>query len=67
MIIIMVNLTRSNRPSGRSRSVRRKTVIKLGRADSIAFVESWHSPPELRENAPLARAILRYKQSQEMG
>ena len=62
----MVNSTRSNRRRGLSRSVLRKTVIKLGRADSIAFVESWQSPPELREDAPLARAISRYKQSQGM-
>jgi uncharacterized protein (DUF1778 family) len=40
------------------------TVIKLGRADSIAFVESLQSPPKLGEDAPLARAISRYKQSQ---
>jgi uncharacterized protein (DUF1778 family) len=40
------------------------TVIKLSRADSIAFVESWQSPSELEEDAPLARAISRYKQSQ---
>lgn len=40
------------------------TVIKLNRADSIAFVESLQSPPELGEDAPLARAISRYKQSQ---
>jgi uncharacterized protein (DUF1778 family) len=40
------------------------TVIKLSRADSIAFVESWQSPPELAEDAPLARAISSYKQSQ---
>ncbi len=62
----MVNSTRSNRRRGLSRSVRRKTVIKLGRADSIAFVESWQSPLELREDGPLARAISRYKQSQGM-
>jgi uncharacterized protein (DUF1778 family) len=43
------------------------TVIKLSRADSIAFVESLQSPPELEEDAPLARAILRYKQSQGLG
>ncbi len=43
------------------------TVIKLNRADSIAFAESLQSPPELREDAPLARAISRYKQSQGLG
>jgi uncharacterized protein (DUF1778 family) len=43
------------------------TVIKLNRSDSIAFVESLQSPPELSEDAPLARAISRYKQSQGMG
>jgi uncharacterized protein (DUF1778 family) len=40
------------------------TVIKLSRADSIAFAESLQSPPELSDDAPLARAISRYKQSQ---
>jgi uncharacterized protein (DUF1778 family) len=40
------------------------TVIKLSRADSITFAESLQSPPELSEDAPLARAISRYKQSQ---
>ena len=40
------------------------TTIKLSRADSIALVESLQSPPELGEDAPLARAISRYKQSQ---
>ena len=43
------------------------TVIKLNRADSIAFAESLASPPELSEDAPLARAISRYKQSQGLG
>jgi uncharacterized protein (DUF1778 family) len=43
------------------------TVIKLNRADSIAFAESLQSPPDLGEDAPLARAILRYKQSQGLG
>jgi uncharacterized protein (DUF1778 family) len=43
------------------------TVIKLSRADSIAFVESLLSPSELPADAPLARAISRYKQSQGMG
>jgi uncharacterized protein (DUF1778 family) len=43
------------------------TVIKLNRADSITFAESLQSPPELGEDAPLARAISRYKQSQGMG
>jgi hypothetical protein len=39
-------------------------VITLSRADSITFAESLQSPPELSEDAPLARAISRYKQSQ---
>jgi uncharacterized protein (DUF1778 family) len=43
------------------------TQIKLSRAESIAFVESLLSPPELAADAPLARAISRYKQSQGMG
>jgi uncharacterized protein (DUF1778 family) len=40
------------------------TTIKLSRADSITFAESLQSPPELSDDAPLARAISRYKQSQ---
>lgn len=48
-------------------AARDRTFIKLGRADSIAFVKSWQSPPELSPTAPLARAISRYKQSQRMG
>jgi uncharacterized protein (DUF1778 family) len=40
------------------------TVIKLSRADSITFAESLQSLPELSDDAPLARAISRYKQSQ---
>lgn len=40
------------------------TVIKLSRADSITFAELLQSLPELSDDAPLARAISRYKQSQ---
>jgi hypothetical protein len=47
-------------------AARAHTFIKLGRADSIAFIKSWQSPLELSPTAPLARAILRYKQSQGM-
>jgi uncharacterized protein (DUF1778 family) len=43
------------------------TVIKLNRADSIAFAESLQSPPELNKDAPLAQAIARYKQIQGLG
>jgi uncharacterized protein (DUF1778 family) len=46
------------------KTISERNVIKLSRADSIAFVESLQSPPELGEDAPLARAISRYKQSQ---
>jgi uncharacterized protein (DUF1778 family) len=45
-------------------TISQHTVIQLNRTDSIAFVESLQSPPELSDDAPLARAISRYKQSQ---
>ena len=48
-------------------AAREQTFIKLDRSDSIAFVKSWQSPPELSPTAPLARAISRYKQSQRLG
>jgi hypothetical protein len=40
-------------------AAREHTFIKLDRADSIASVKSWQSPPELSPTAPLARAISR--------
>jgi uncharacterized protein (DUF1778 family) len=48
------------------RAISEHTVIKLSRADSIAFAESLLSPTELPADAPLARAISRYQQSQGM-
>jgi hypothetical protein len=38
-------------------------AIELSRADSITFAESLQFPPELSKDAPLTRAISRYKQS----
>jgi|GEM_PF-6483098 len=43
------------------------TFIKLDRADSIAFVKFWQSPPPMSPTAPLVRAMSRYKHSQRMG
>jgi uncharacterized protein (DUF1778 family) len=48
-------------------AARAHTFIKLDRSDSIAFINSWQSPPPMSPTAPLARAISRYKQSQRMG
>ena len=45
------------------KTIEEHTLIKLSREDSIAFIDSLINPPVLQPDAPLARAISRYKQS----
>ncbi|OUL35534.1 hypothetical protein BV372_10830 [Nostoc sp. T09] len=45
------------------RTIEEHTIIKLNREDSIAFIDSLLNPPALQPDAPLTRAISRYKES----
>lgn len=45
------------------RTIEEHTIIKLSREDSIALMNSLLNPPDLQPDAPLARAISRYKES----
>jgi uncharacterized protein (DUF1778 family) len=49
------------------RTIEEHTILKLGREDSIAFVESLSKPPSLADDSPLVRAIERYRQSVGQG
>ncbi|PSB05275.1 DUF1778 domain-containing protein [Merismopedia glauca] len=56
----------SHAQSAALRTIENRTIIKLDREDSIAFVESLLNPPDLEDDDPLARAIARYQESQEI-
>ncbi|MBD2595770.1 hypothetical protein BCD64_03265 [Nostoc sp. MBR 210] len=48
------------------KTIEEHTLIKLSREDSIAFIDSLLNPPALQPDAPLTRAISRYKESMRL-
>lgn len=56
----------SNATIAARRTIEEHTIIKLNRADSIAFVESLLNPPTLGDETPLARAIESYKKGKNL-